>query len=120
WGIPAGTNVPLLFYRSDLIDRAPTSWDELPELVKQARAKQPDIEGFVFQGNSYEGGAVNALEFIGAGGAKVLSEDGKTATIADGDGAEFALTFLQRLMDDNIAPKVVTTYMEEDARLAFQ
>jgi multiple sugar transport system substrate-binding protein len=63
---------------------------------------------------------VDALEFIGSAGTDVLSEDGATATLAEGDGAAYAMSWLQQLMDDKLAPKVVTTYMEEDARLAFQ
>jgi multiple sugar transport system substrate-binding protein len=120
WAIPAGTNAALLYYRTDLVDHAPKTYEELAELAKQAQAKQPGIAGYVFQGAAYEGGTVDSLEFLGSAGANVLDEDGTKATVGDGDGAEFAYSWLQRLMDDKVAPKVVTTYQEEDARLAFQ
>lgn len=120
WAVPAGTNAALLYYRTDLVKKAPETWEELAAAVKAAKAKQPDIDGFVFQGNSYEGGSVDALEFMIGAGAKVLSDDGKESTLDQGDGATHALGFLQQMMEDGIAPKVVTTYMEEDTRLAFQ
>jgi multiple sugar transport system substrate-binding protein len=120
WAIPAGTNAALLYYRTDLVDRAPQTWEELAEMAKAAQARQPGITGFVFQGNSYEGGTVDALEFIGAAQGKILSEDGTDAVVDDGDGAAHAMSYLQSIMESKVAPKVVTTYMEEDSRLAFQ
>ena len=120
WAIPAGTNAALLYYRTDLVDHAPKTYEELVELAKQAQAKEPGINGFVFQGGAYEGGTVDALEFMGSAGAKILSEDGAKATVGDGDSAEYAFTWLQQAFEDKVVPKVVTTYQEEDARLAFQ
>jgi multiple sugar transport system substrate-binding protein len=120
WAIPAGTNAALLYWRTDLVERAPTTWEELAEFAEAAQAKDPDVTGFVFQGNSYEGGTVDALEFLGSADARILSDDGTKAMVADGDGAVHALSWLRSIMQDKVAPKVVTTYMEEDARLAFQ
>lgn len=120
WGIPAGTDVSLLYYRTDFIKEPPKTWEDLVTQAKAAQKKQPGIAGFIFQGNSYEGGTVDALEFIHGAGANVLDEDGKKAVISDGDGATHALTFLRSLFEDGISPKVVTTYMEEDTRMAFQ
>jgi multiple sugar transport system substrate-binding protein len=120
WAIPVGTNAALLYYRTDLVDHAPKTWEELADDVKQAKQKQHDINGFVFQGNSYEGGTVDATEFLLGSGANLLTKDGKHAELDKGDGAEHAFTWLRDAMKDGIAPKVVTTYMEEDSRLAFQ
>jgi multiple sugar transport system substrate-binding protein len=120
WGVPAATDVSLLYYRTDLIKTPPTTWEEMAKMAKEAQAKQPGIAGFIFQGNSYEGGTVDALEFIHGAGANVINEKGTKAVISDGDGAVHALKFLRSLMTDGISPKVVTTYMEEDTRMAFQ
>ena len=120
WAVPAGTNAALMYYRTDLVDHAPKTYEELAEMAKAAQAKQPGIAGFVFQGGAYEGGTVDALEFMGSAGATILNEDGSKATVGDGDSAEYAFTWLQSAFKDKIVPKVVTTYQEEDARLAFQ
>jgi multiple sugar transport system substrate-binding protein len=74
----------------------------------------------VFQGAPAESGTVDSLEFLGSGGTKVLSADGKHTEIAQGDNAEKTFTFLQGLINDGITPKVVTTYTEEETRAAFQ
>ena len=120
WAVPAGTNAPVLYYRSDLVKEAPTTWEQMAEAAKAAQAKQPGVAGFVFQGAAYEGGTVDALEFMAGAGANILSEDGSKVVVGDGDGAKRAFTWLQQLFDEKVTPKVVTTYMEEDARLAFQ
>lgn len=120
WAVPAGTNAPVLYYRSDLVDHAPATWEEMVKLAKAAQAKQPGMAGFVFQGAAYEGGTVDALEFMAGAGANILNEDGTKVVVGEGDGAVRAFTWLQKLFEDKVTPKVVTTYMEEDARLAFQ
>ena len=120
WAVPAGTNAALMYYRTDLVDHAPKTYEELATMAKAAQQKQPGIAGYIFQGAAYEGGTVDGLEFLGSAGAKVLSDDGKKSTIDDGDGAEQAFGWLQSIMKDKVSPKVVTTYMEEDTRLAFQ
>lgn len=120
WAVPAGTNAALMYYRTDLVERAPKTYEELLESAKAAQAKQPGIAGFIFQGAAYEGGTVDALEFLGSAGVDILSEEGSESLVSEGDGAEHAFSWLRRLMEEKVAPKVVTTYMEEDARLAFQ
>lgn len=120
WAMPVGTNAALLFYRTDLVKTPPKTWEELARMAKEVRKAHPEMSGFVFQGNQYEGSTVDALEFMGGAGAEVLSKDGKRSTIDKGDGAEHALTFLKQLFDEGIAPKVVTTFQEEEGRLAFQ
>lgn len=120
WGVPAATDVSLLYYRTDLVKQAPKTWEEMVTLAKAAQQKRPGIAGFIFQGNSYEGGTVDALEFIHGAGASVIDEGGDKAVISEGDGAVHALRFLRSLMTEGVSPKVVTTYMEEDTRMAFQ
>lgn len=120
WAVPAGTNAPVLYYRTDLVDHAPTTWEEMAKLAKAGQAKQPGITGFVFQGAAYEGGTVDALEFLAGAGATMLNDDGTKVLVSEGNGAERAFTWLQQLFVDKVTSKVVTTYQEEDARLAFQ
>jgi multiple sugar transport system substrate-binding protein len=120
WGMPVNANAALLYYRSDLVKTPPKTWEELVEQSKAVQKTHPGMAGFVFQGAPTEAGSVDALEFLYGAGAKALDDEGKKATIADGDSAEHALTFLQQLIKDGVSPKVVTTYTEEETRMAFQ
>jgi multiple sugar transport system substrate-binding protein len=120
WALPVGTNAALLFYRTDLVEEPPTTWEEVAKISKEVVADNPEMSGVVFQGAPYEGGTVDALEFIYSSGAKVISEDGKESMISDGDGTAYAMSFLDQMRKDKLFPKVVTTFFEEDSRLAFQ
>jgi len=63
-GIPFFTDAGLLYYRTDLLEKygieAPTTWDELEAAAQTIQDGEraegnTEFQGFVFQGNSYEG-----------------------------------------------------------------
>jgi multiple sugar transport system substrate-binding protein len=112
WGVPHKTNAGFLYYRTDQVDTAPKTWQEVYE-----KAAQND--GIAYQGAAYEGLTVNFLELSFAAGGKVLSEDGKTAEIDSPENVE-VLEFMVDGIKNGAAPKAVTTYMEEPARRAFE
>ena len=64
YAAPITTNTQLLWYRADLMDNAPTTWDEMV-------AKQ------------YEGLVVLFNTLLESAGGQVLSDDGKTVTLTD-------------------------------------
>jgi multiple sugar transport system substrate-binding protein len=112
WAVPFGTNAGLFYYRTDQVDSAPASWQEV---YKEAA----DTKGFVFQGASYEGLTVDFLEVAFAAGGTVLSEDGKKATIDSPENLA-ALKLMVDGVKNGAVPKAVTTYMEEQARQAYE
>jgi multiple sugar transport system substrate-binding protein len=114
WGVPRVTDAALLFYRTDAIDKKPATWQEAYELAREA-----DPSGIVYQGASYEGLTVAYLELAFAAGGRVLSDDGKQSEFDSPENVE-ALQFMVDGIDDGTAPKAVTTYMEEQARRAFE
>jgi multiple sugar transport system substrate-binding protein len=73
WALPFNTDVGLLYFRSDLIDDPPRTWEELEEQVEATRARTgKDVDGYAGQFADYEGLTVNALEAVrGAGGSIV-------------------------------------------------
>jgi multiple sugar transport system substrate-binding protein len=119
WGMPTRTNVALLYYRTDLVKKPPATWEEMVKIAKEVQADHPDMAGFLFQANQYEGLTVDALEFILAANGKVLSEDGKKSLLDEGDGAVYAYTFMQNLFKEGVTPKQVTTFQEEESRQMF-
>lgn len=120
WALPVGMNSALLYYRTDLVKTPPKSWEDVAAAAAKVRTTNPDMAGVVFQGAPYEGGTVDALEFIYGAGGEILSPDGTKSVATDNDGAERAFSFLADLMDRKLAPQAVKTYVEEDTRLAFQ
>ena len=112
WGNPRTSDAAFLYYRTDQVKEVPATW----QAVYDEAAKQ---DGIVYQGAAYEGLTCDFLEIAFAAGGKVLSEDGKTAEF-DSPENEKALQFMVDGIKNGAAPKAVTTYMEEQARMAFE
>ena len=112
WGVPRVTDAGFLYYRKDKVDEVPATWQEVYEEAKAGN-------GIVYQGASYEGLTVNFLELAFAAGGKILSEDGKKSVIDSPENLK-ALQFMVDGIKNGAAPKAVTTYMEEEARRAFE
>lgn len=112
WAVPFGTNVGFMYYRTDKVAAAPTSW-------QQAYADGKSDGGLVYQGSAYEGLTCDYLEIATAAGGKVLSDDGKKSVINSKANLN-ALTFMVNGIKDGAAPKDVLTYTEEETRRAFE
>jgi multiple sugar transport system substrate-binding protein len=114
WGVPRVTDSGFLYYRTDVVDQVPETWQEVYEAAKTA-----DPKGIVYQGAAYEGLTVDFLELAFAAGGKALNEDGTKSEINSPENLK-ALEFMVNGIKEGAAPKAVTTYMEEPARRAFE
>jgi multiple sugar transport system substrate-binding protein len=112
WAVPYHTNAGFLYYRTDQVDQAPDTWEDVYAAAQEGN-------GIVYQGARYEGLTVNFLELLYSGGGSVLSEDGSEVTVNSPEG-EAALEFMAQGVQEGTAPKAVTTYMEEESRRAFE
>lgn len=126
-GLPWYTDVGLLFYRKDLLERhgaaVPERWSELADQalwIQQAErgAGRESLWGFVFQGAAYEGLTTNALEWIGShNGGTIIDRDGRITV----NNAWAALAVARAAAwVGTLAPPRVTGFNEEDARITFQ
>ena len=112
WGSPRTSDAAFLYYHTGKVKEAPATW----QAVYDEAAKQ---DGIVYQGAAYEGLTCDFLELAFAAGGKVLSEDGKTAEFDSPENLK-ALKFMVDGIKNGAAPKAVTTYMEEESRMAFE
>lgn len=119
WAVPFISGAGLLYYRSDLVDEAPRTWDELVE-VGQRAAEEEDIAAYVAQGARYEGMVVNYLELLYSAGGDLYNEDQTEVVFNDGDAAAQALSFMQDGIDEGYFAPGFNTMMEDDARNEFQ
>lgn len=122
--IPFFTDAPALYYRKDLLDKykltPPKTWDEMAKDAKTVLdgEKSADLQGFVFQGNAYEGLTCDALEWVKSnGGGQIVEPDGKIS-INNPKAAEA----LERAKSwiGTISPKGVLAYQEEESRGVWQ
>ena len=112
WAVPKQSDAGFLYYRTDQVDSVPATWQEVYEIAAEN-------DGIVYQGAAYEGLTVDFMEISLAAGGKVLSDDGKTAEFDSPENLK-ALQFMVDGIKDGAANKSVTTYMEEQARRAFE
>ena len=116
YGAPFMTNAGLLFYRSDLVKTPPTTWAELQEACKIAKANK--IDCYAGQFSQYEGLTVNVAEAINSAGGSFLSEDGKTVTV-DSPEARAGLQHLVDMFNNGEINKAAITYKEQESANAF-
>ncbi|WPB77732.1 ABC transporter substrate-binding protein [Archangium violaceum] len=118
YAVPWYVDVGVLFYRKDLVSRAPRTYAELEQFAREAKAKDPRLQGYVWQGRQYEGLNCNVFEAIWGHGGQVLDEKGRLEL--DTEQARAGLEYLRRLIASGISPPGVTSAAEEEARRVFQ
>jgi multiple sugar transport system substrate-binding protein len=119
WAAPYNSNAGFLYYRTDLVDEPPTTWEELMEVGLQA-AEEEGIAAFVGQGARYEGFVVNYLEYFWSAGGELYNEDQTEALFAEGDAAMTAVEFMHDSLQEGFYAPGFNTAMEEEARSEFQ
>jgi multiple sugar transport system substrate-binding protein len=117
YAVPWYMDVGMLYWRTDLLPRAPATMDELAEDARRARAKGIPY-GIVWQSARYEGLVTSFVEFLGAFGGRILSDDGRV--VVDSPEGIRALTLMRDLLTSGAAPTDILTWHEEESRFAFQ
>jgi multiple sugar transport system substrate-binding protein len=123
YAAPITTNTELLWYRADLVNQPPATWDGMvAEAAKLRAAGQP---GWIaVQANVGEGLVVWFNTLLVSAGGQVLSEDGKHVTLTDTPTHRAAtVTALRILKSVATAPGAdpsITRSDEGTARLAVE
>ena len=121
--IPTNSDAGVLYYRTDLLQKAgiepPETFEEMlttaQKLQKQGYAKW----GYLWQGKQYEGVSAMFVEILeGFGGFWANPETLEVGL--DKSQAIQAANFLKSLINKGISPRGVVTYGEEETRLLFQ
>ncbi|HYI12268.1 MAG TPA: ABC transporter substrate-binding protein [Thermoanaerobaculia bacterium] len=118
FAVPWFVDVGMLYWRTDLLDRAPRTLDELNAAASATMQRERIPAGIVWQGARYEGLVTVFNEILGAHGGTILNPDGRVAVHSE--AGVRALTFLRDQVRRGIAPREVLTWHEEECRFAFQ
>ncbi len=123
YAVPITTNTQLLWYRADLMEEPPTTWDAMvAEATRLHAAGEPSW--IAVQGKQYEGLMVWFNTLLQSAGGQVLSDDGKTVTLTDTPEHRAAtVKALQIIKSVATAPGAdpsVTQTDETTARLALE
>ena len=115
WAVPWYLDVGLLYYRKDLVPRAPRTYAELRDFARAAMARDPTLHGYLWQGRQYEGLSCNFFESVwGHGGAVTDRID------LDTPAARAGLDWLRETLRSGLSPPSVASASEEETRRAFQ
>ena len=117
FAVPWYVDVGLLYYRTDLVPRAPRTYRELEASAREAMARDPSVQGYVWQGRQYEGLVCNVFEALWGHGGQAM-RGGRL--VLDTREAADALAYLRRLVASGISPPSTTSAAEEETRRAFQ
>jgi multiple sugar transport system substrate-binding protein len=119
FAMPWFVDVGMLYWRTDLLDHPPATFEELSVMAKAA-LKTPEIRyGIVWQGARYEGLVTVFVEHLGGFGGRILDDTG--AVVVDSRAAVSALTWMRdAIHTGGIVPADALTWHEEETRFAFQ
>ncbi|MGH3867374.1 MAG: ABC transporter substrate-binding protein [Pseudonocardiaceae bacterium] len=118
WAAPYSTDAGILYYRSDLVGKPPTTWEELIDVGRRVGERQ-GIAPFVADGKQYEGLVLQYLEYFWGLGGEVFGQDGQSVRFQH-DPAVQAATFMRTaFLEGGYAPGFDTMDLEA-ARQTFQ
>jgi multiple sugar transport system substrate-binding protein len=119
FGLPWFVDVGMLYWRTDLFDGPPPTFDELIRMARGAMQTPGVQHGLVWPAARYEGLVTVFVELLGGFGAQILDADG--AVVVDSDAAVRALTWMRDAVHESgIVPEAALTWHEEETRFAFQ
>jgi trehalose/maltose transport system substrate-binding protein len=116
YAAPFNTNTQLLWYRKDLVKKAPRTWDEMIDAAE--RLGRDNAGTIQVQANRYEGFTVWANALIESAGTQLLSGP-ETVDLAEGPTTR-ALEVMGRFANSSAAPPSLSTSNEDTARIGFE
>ncbi|TLP94483.1 ABC transporter substrate-binding protein [Nesterenkonia salmonea] len=119
FAMPYSSNAGYLYYRTDLVDEPPATWDEVLESGVEV-GDEAGIGGYAGLGNQYEGFVVTFLQLFWSAGGEVYNDDQTESTFLEGDAAERALDFLIDGREQGLFASGFDSMVEDDARSLFQ
>jgi multiple sugar transport system substrate-binding protein len=117
YAVPYNTNTQLLWYRSDLVPKPPTTWDEMiNDAVRLARQGKPHY--IEIQGAQYEGVTVWFNSLVASAGGSILNATSTAPSLSP--PALRALQIMSRLAHSPAADPSISVQQEDQNRLAME
>lgn len=126
WAAPYRTDAGLIYYRTDLVDTPPRTWEDLTTLTQRVLHRPHPAQlqyGYVWQGSQYEGLVCNFDEVLHGYGGSILAPDDPTTVTVDSSEARQALNTMvswTRNKNTAISPSDTDIYTEEIARQTWE
>ncbi len=119
YALPWFVDVGMLYWRTDLLDAAPSTFEALSTAVARAQKEHGVPFGFVWSGARYEGLVTIFLEYLYGFGGRFIDPAGRV--VVDSTAGIRALTTLaDSIYRERTSPPDVLSWQEEQTRFAFQ
>ena len=115
--VPYNSNTQLLWYRSDLVKKPPTTWAQMITDA-EALAREGKPHYIEIQGAQYEGAVVWFNTLVASAGGSILNAPSTQASL--GPPAIKALSIMKQLASSPAADPSLSVQMEDQNRLAVE
>ncbi|AHM57899.1 carbohydrate ABC transporter substrate-bindin g protein, CUT1 family (plasmid) [Peptoclostridium acidaminophilum DSM 3953] len=112
YGIPLAFSSRALYYRTDLIQTPPTTWDELYAAAEKVKKEHPEMYGFAIP-TDITSGTDELFNFIYQNGGSATDADGNIKLATAENIA--TLEFLKKFSDNKLIPDPVSTSRSSQA-----
>jgi multiple sugar transport system substrate-binding protein len=116
YGVPRNLDVKLLYYRTDLMQGPPSTWEEL--LEEGARLRSGDLYGFAFPGKE-SGLFGHFFELHAMAGGTMFADENTPSPSLDDEAGRWALSLLREL-HERAAPEETTEWHYDEVAACFR
>ena len=116
YGVPRNLDVKLLYYRTDLMNEPPSSWEELQD--EAARLKSDGLYGFVFPGKE-SGLFGHFFELHAMAGGRMFEDEGPPTPRLNDESGHWALILLKDLYE-RAAPQETPDWHYDEVAACFR
>ena len=117
WGLPQSVSAGVLYFRNDIVDTPPQTWDELVEQASDLQNAEDGLWGYVMAGRPSEDLVSEAAEFIHTYGGQIMDEKGRI--VLDSPQSIAGLNQMREVFNSGIAPDTYTKLSESDTAAEF-
>ncbi|UFT98941.1 ABC transporter substrate-binding protein [Radiobacillus kanasensis] len=117
WAMPKFTDAGMLYYRTDIVDTPPKTWDELIEQASSLNGEAGTQFGYLMQAAQYEGLVCNAIEFIASYGGQIINENNEV--VANSPETVKAIKKMQEIVGSDFVPDNILNFMETETETAW-
>ncbi|WP_077358608.1 ABC transporter substrate-binding protein [Virgibacillus halodenitrificans] len=117
WAMPQFTDAGVFYYRTDIVEEPPKTWDELIEMAGELKGEEGTEHGYLMQAAQYEGLITNAIEFIASYGGEVVDENNNV--VVDSPETVKALEKMKEIVTSDLVPENILNFMETETENAW-
>jgi multiple sugar transport system substrate-binding protein len=112
YGLPRAYSTKTLFYRTDLIDSPPETWEELVEVAKEVQANNEGMYGMGISGAKHVSTTSQFFNYLFQAGGKVFNEAGEPVLNSEA-GVKALQFYVDLYREHKVTPNPVEYNREE-------